>query len=118
MDFYAVLSFTQDYHYLDSGNSDGSFRRNRFFKCKKNCGLYIPLDKLASKPSSPQTTGVSCSNYGSSDSADSKRMGAFFIVKVLTLMHTHHCVIKDIIKCGQFIIATSYSSTGESEGSL
>ncbi|XP_064385808.1 ubiquitin carboxyl-terminal hydrolase CYLD-like isoform X3 [Halichondria panicea] len=47
-----------DSRHLKKGNSNGLFRRYRYFKCDRNCAVFVSLDKLAAKPphQEPETT--------------------------------------------------------------
>ena len=40
----------QDLRYLVKGNSDGVFEGYSYFECEKDSGLFVSLDKLATKP--------------------------------------------------------------------
>ena len=46
------VPFLQDHKHLGRGTTDGVyFAGNRIFSCKKNCGLFLTLDKMKKPPS-------------------------------------------------------------------
>ena len=48
----------QDVRYYGRGSTDGFFQTYRYFQCEKDCGLFVSLDKLSSKPNPRGPQGV------------------------------------------------------------
>ncbi len=44
------VSHIQDPRYLERGSSDGFFGGYKYFKCDKDCAVFVSLDKLAANP--------------------------------------------------------------------